>query len=326
MKITRFLAERSGQVIGSNGRGGSGTCVELEDGSIALLTARHVVIECLRNTGQIKICAFERPLVDPLEIRIDSSPSGDVALLLFSETVRPSNYIGFSDWTLSRQDIQPGQRVFACGFPGAFRSSGNGLFRSKFLLLADEILETHQSQIVSGIYEPLEVVPKTLAGFSGGGLFLEEGQFLGVITEERRRPGSERGELVTLKPNEFKELYSPPSVPFHLGSSPYIREQQVISMEIKNPTTGGVLATIRAFVEWISPSAGERAGRVACIELDIPEIETHYPINLNSDFHSSGSSDDEADRAMLDELRFLLMRIGFLLAEDNQTLFVAGIR
>lgn len=140
-KRLKRLAQCSGVVVGATGRGGSGTCVQLEDGPIALLTAKHVVIECLRNTGRVAIAAYGKPFGDPLEIRMDSSQAGDAAYLVFQTARTPEEFVPFSKWTTSRTDLVLGQRVIACGYPGAFRAIEENTFKSRFFCFADKIMD-----------------------------------------------------------------------------------------------------------------------------------------------------------------------------------------
>src|SRR5450759_1899632 len=122
-EVTRELAKVSGLVVGRNGKGGSGTCVRLDDGAVALLTAKHVVIECIRNTGEIRIAApfcgvgFQLPR----SIRMDSSQQGDAAFLVFNDLATGIPAIPFASWTANHADIAIGLPVFACGFPGLLR-------------------------------------------------------------------------------------------------------------------------------------------------------------------------------------------------------------
>jgi hypothetical protein len=134
------LAKCSGLVVGADGRGGSGTCVQLEDGTVALLTARHVVLECLRNTGRVAIAAYGVNFHEPRSIRMDSSQHGDAALLVFKNLASNVQAIPFAEWTDRRTDIQPGQRTLACGFPSVLKKVEGRTVMPTFAWLGDNIL------------------------------------------------------------------------------------------------------------------------------------------------------------------------------------------
>lgn len=322
--VVRDLAKVSGLVVGRNGKGGSGTCVQLSDGNVALLTAKHVVIECIRNTGEIAIAApfsgvnFQLPR----EIRMDSSQQGDAAILIFNSLATEIPAIPYASWTANHAEIAVGLRVFACGFPGAFRKMEASKLTHKFAYLGDKISSIQGNSVSCGINEAIEDIPSQFRGMSGGGLFSAEGDFFGVVIEESRRLTPSRGELHSLLPSAFEELYKPFSMPPDAPKGGYYTEKRSVSLDLLKPDNSGIQATVGVLAElfWSKTDSNHkygRIGRLITLEFIIPGIDTHYPINIESLF--SWSDDTEADRmsAIQDEFKFLLLRMGWLLKDDG---------
>ena len=199
------LAEYLAVVAGPGGKGGTGTCVRMEDGSVAVLTAKHVVWECLRNTGRVGVGTFNVTLQDPNMIRMDSTQQGDAALLFFKGPQPKVKAIAFADWTKDRSDLQVGQTVYTLGFPGASRNLDGLRLNLGVAFMMAPILALEPGRVVSRIIEG-EGVPD-LRGLSGAGLFSDDGRFIGVVVE---RNGSM---MHSLLPSEYSELYVPFSFP-----------------------------------------------------------------------------------------------------------------
>lgn len=322
--IAKELAKYSGLVVGSNGRGGSGTCVQLEDGKIALLTAKHVVIECLRNTGRVLIAADGINFEEPRLIRMDSSQDGDAAFLVFRNPAVNQKAIPFAEWTKTRLDLAVGQRVFACGFPGAFRrieeEDDKIQIMSHFGWIEDEILAIEGNRVVSGFN--VDGVPTTLRGLSGGGLFSEDGRFIGVVVEEKRRVSEFHGELHSLLPGEFAELYTPFSMPADAPTGGFFGEERVVKLALQKPDGSGIQAIVGVMAQcyWSRTNPDHkygRFGRLISLEFIIPGIDTHYPINIESIFTWSGDTEKDRLTAIYDEFKFLLLRIGWLIKDGG---------
>ncbi len=319
--LAKELVKFSGLVAGSNGRGGSGTCVQLEDGAIALLTAKHVVLECLRNTGRVGIAAYGVKFQEPALIRMDSSQYGDAAYLVFKDVPVTHKALPFAVWTKNRTDIRVGQHVLVCGFPGAFRKIEGRSVTPTVIWVGDQILAIEGNRVVSGIDETIKGVPSTFGGLSGAGLFSDDGRFIGVAIEEKRRVSRQRGELCSILPGEFPELYTPFSMPPEAPSGEYHAERRVVSMTLLKPDGSGVQAIVGVMAEclWSAINPDHecgRVGRLLSLEFNIPGIETHYPININSTFTWSGDTEEDRLKAIHEEFKFLLLRMRWLVKDD----------
>lgn len=313
------LIHFTGLVAGGDLKGGSGTCVQLDDGSIALLTARHVVWECLRNTGRVGIAAFGAKFQEPKLIRMDSSQQGDAAYLVFKDPPVGAKAVPFADWTRNRTDLAVGLRVLVCGYSSALKQADNNKVVSTLAWLGDRILAIQGNRVVSGIGETLEGIPRTFEGLSGAGLFSDDARFIGVVVEEKRRLSESQGELYSLLPEEFPELYTPFSLSIEAPIGRYQVEHQHVGLTLLNPE-GGVLATIRAMAQYVwSRTAADhqhgRIGRLLSLEFIIPGIQTRYPVSMTSTFTWAGNTNADMLNAAEEELKFLLLRMRWLVRE-----------
>ena len=324
--LVENLSMFAGLVSGANGRGGSGTCVELKDGSIALLTAKHVVFDCLRATGRIAISAYGIKFQEPQMIRMDSSQQGDAAFLVLKDlSIRPKA-VPFDEWTRNRIGVAVGQRVLACGFPGVLRNVEGRIVSPTFAWVGDRVQSITSTRVVSGINEKLAGIPTSLKGMSGGGLFSEQGEFIGVIVGERRRVASGRGELHSLQPSAFAELYTPFMMPEDAPPGGFYSADRKVAIVIHTPDGIGTVATVGCLAQcfWSKTNPNHkhgRVGRLVSLEFVIPGIDTRYPINIESMFTWSGETEDDMMNAIQEEFRFLLLRLGWLLSDgpDGQS-------
>ena len=323
-EIAQKLASCAAIVVGADGRGGSGTCVRFEDGQVAVLTAKHVVLECLRRSGEVYIAAplFESKLRRPRMARMDSSQQADAAFLVFSDPSPEIRPVLFGEWTTNAPDIKVGTPVLACGFPGRLREVDERTIKAKFGRLKDRILFIDARSLVCGVDETRETLA-TFEGMSGGGLFSYSGRFLGIITNEQRKITSDRGEVHSLRPGGYEELYKEFKLPGEPPKGGYLGERRSISISLKN-SDGSDLATIGCLVEWLwaerdTAHAHARVGRLLMLEYVYPKGEMHYPINIESLFTWTDDSEEGRMAAAREEFRFLLMRMGWLLADDDGT-------
>ncbi|MBI4242809.1 MAG: trypsin-like peptidase domain-containing protein [Planctomycetes bacterium] len=321
------LSNLSGIVVGRNGKGGSGTCVKLEDGGIALLTSKHVVIECIRNTGRIGIAIpLKRVnLQTPRLIRMDSSQQGDAALVEFTNLPKDIPAVPFADWTNNNSRLAVGLPVVACGFPGALRKMERTKMIPQFAWLEDRISSIQGDIVISGIAEEIEDIPTNFRGMSGGGLFTFDGSFIGVLTGEQRNLKPSRGKLYSILPSGYEELYKPFSMPSDAPQDGYYAERRSVVLELLKPdnsaptTTVGVLAEL--FWSKIEPNHKfGRIGRIINLEFIIPDTDTHFPINVESLFTWTEDTEEGRLKALEEEFKFLLLRIGWLLKDDQDIL------
>jgi len=308
------LAEYLAVVAGPNGKGGTGTCVQMEDGSVAVLTAKHVVWECLRNTGRVGVGGFNMKLQSPNMIRMDSTQQGDAALVFFKDPQPKLKAIPFADWTKDRSDLQVGQTVYTLGFPGAWRKLDGPHLNTRTAVMVTSILALEPGRVVSGIVEG-EGVP-ALAGLSGAGLFSDDGRFIGVVVE---RKGSE---MYSLLPSEYSELYVPFSFPPGAPPPPYYHERHGMTMVLHKLDGTGVQARVGAVADcyWAAADPDHplgRIGRIFCLEFVVPGINKHYPMNMNSKFTWLRHTEEDRRKAMAEEFKFLLLRMRWEIAESD---------
>lgn len=321
-EILLQIEKLTGMVVGRNGKGGSGTCVRLEDGRVALLTAKHVVFDCIRHTGEVAI-GVPSSGIDfhiPSEIRMDSSYQGDAAYLV-SDQLTSLPAISFPHWTSNHPEIVLETQVYACGFPAVFKKVEGRKVHSMFAYLEDKILSVGDNSIICGINETFKNTPETLSGMSGGGLFSDTGEFLGIVVAERRRVNSFRGELDVLLPHAYQELYKPFSMPPEASKGGFLAEKIPLSLEMYD-SSKKLIATVGVWAEtfWSKTNPEHkygRIGRLITLEIIIPGIDTHYPINIESLFSWTDDSDEGRRRAVQEEFKFLLLRMGWLLSGDE---------
>jgi hypothetical protein len=324
--VLRDLAKVTGLVIGRNGKGGSGTCVQLDDGTIALLTAKHVVIECIRNTGGIAIAApfsgvnFQFPRL----IRMDSSQQGDAAIVVFNEVPQEMPAVPFSKWTINHSKIEVGMPVFACGFPGVLRKMEDSKITPQFSFVGDWITSINGHMVTTGINETIGDIPSNFGGMSGGGLFAEDGAFLGILVEERRRITPSRGELYSILPSGFTELYKPFSMPSGAPKGDYYAERRSVALNLLKPDNEDLVATVGVLAElfWSKTDPKHmfgRIGRIISLEFILPGVDTHFPINVESLFTWDEDTEGSRLNAIHEEFKFLLLRIGWLLNDDGES-------
>jgi hypothetical protein len=321
-EVASRIAKISGLVIGRNAKGGSGICVCLEDGKVALLTAKHVVIECIRNTGEIAIAVpasgieFHRPRL----IRMDSSQQGDAAFLV-SDQLASLPAIPFEEWTKNHPDLGPNVVIAALGYLAVSKKVEGRRIGSTLCFLSDVILNVGRYIVTCGINEKAPNMPKRLDGMSGGGLFAITGDFLGIVISERRNVTPTRGELDVLLPSGYEELYKPFSMSTDGPGPGFYGEDMTVAISIKNGS-GKLIATIGSNVEmfWSKTNPEHRYGRVGrltTLEIVIPGIETHYPINIESLFFWDEDSSEGRLKAAREEFKYLLLRMGWLLKDEE---------
>jgi len=253
---------------------------------------------------------------------MDSSSQGDAAYLIFSNLPSYTKAVPFEEWTNNRSDIELDQCVWACGFPSAAKKVNGRKLKSAFFWVGNKILEIRGDRIVSGFDKMIEGIPHTFHGLSGGGLFSNDGRFIGIIVEENRNTPSQYGELYSIVPSEFTELYKGFSIPPNAPTGEYFKEERSVSLELQKPDGSGIQAIVggRAEFFWSKSNPSHeygRIGRIISLEFIIPGIDMHYPININSTFTWLVDSEEDRLNAMYEELKYLLLRIGWLVQEEG---------
>jgi hypothetical protein len=98
-----------------------GIFIKLEDGRIALLTARHVIVECIL-TGELTVSRLAQPGVrsaEPKAIRIDHRK--DAALLVMNDGALPGEVVPYVEWSRGGQAISKGMAGIVSGVVGEWR-------------------------------------------------------------------------------------------------------------------------------------------------------------------------------------------------------------
>ncbi len=323
--VFKRLAKITGMVVGRNGKGGSGTCVRLKDGKVALLTAKHVVIECIRNTGEISLAVplSKIEFHPPTTIWMDSTQPGDAAYLV-SPQLASLPAIPFEEWTRNHPRIEPEIEVTAVGFPATFKKIDGRVVKSKITYLADKVRSVLGNTIICGINENELNMPDHLDGMSGAGLYNFKGEFFGIVIAERRKITSSYGEIDVLLPSAYEELYKPFSWPLNgAGCIGSCGEDFNIGLELHDEA-GKLIATISSKVQtfWSTTDPENQNGRIGCLrtlQFEIPGLNKYYPINIESIFRNwTDDSFETRKKAAQEELQFLLMRLGWLFSDSGK--------
>jgi hypothetical protein len=259
---------------------------------------------------------------------MDSSQQGDAAFLISDQLISlPA--IFFEQWTKKEPDVCLDLVVYAFGFPSAFKViKGRCIVDSKLVFLGPTVSSVESNSLTCWINEKIEKMPARLNGMSGGGLFSLDGEFLGILTAERRGVSPSQGEFDVLLPSAYEELYKPFETPPDAPKGGFFGEKiSMVFQLIESRKNNKLIATVGVMAETLwsitNPEHTHgRIGRLLTLEIVRPGIPTHYPINIESVFF--GWDDDSFStrrKAVQEEFRFLLMRMGWVLkgeAGDSQ--------
>lgn len=320
--LSSWVQSRLGMIVGADGRGGSGACIELEDGSEALVTARHVIIDTIL-TGSMSIARFsDRQTITPERIRISSR--SDAAYIVSKSSNPESPRIKFKDWTETNAELKAGMLVLPVGFPGAWKEvdeEKKAIPSMKALALATTLSDppARGDYIICDLDERVPGLPSTLAGMSGGPLFSADRKFLGVLVHEVRRIGNgEHGEIHAAPVSELRELFEPAKS----SISDYIRQKaSAPALPLVNQRDQSRRATmeIQAEMYWSekTPNAPMgRFGRIQMLRFLTPPGAENFPINTESLFFPNDDSEAARKRALHEEVKFLLNRTGWAIEPE----------
>ena len=331
LKLADDIAQKSGLVLGKDGRGGSGTCVRLDNGDLALLTAKHVVVDCLL-TGELSIARSSDKCTDlPKRIRMDSTQMGDAAYVVLRRQDGKAPAIPFSQWTQNTQKLGTGAFGLASGFPGELRKPINKICQAlcalrrlfgatvkqaiipRHMFFQTAISRTSSDLVVCSIDERIKGFPTTLRGMSGGSLFTLDGDFVGVLIEERRKLTPVSGELDVLLPGAFTELYTPFQPP--PGSPTDYWGQQawspVFNIVHMNDKKRKAKIQVSAELFWSEKSRASqygRMGRISFFTFIIPGFKQQYPVNTEALFYWDEDTEAAKLKALHEAIVFLLLR------------------
>ena len=308
-----WIHARLGYVFGNDGKGGSGTSVQLMDGSSALLTARHVVIDCIL-TGSIQVGNVgDQHMAIPKRIWI--SARTDAAYIISSNPNPRSETLSFADWTSPPLHISAGHLVYPSGVPGSWKiidSEKRALPRIKALVYESTLANPPQqgSFIICNVNEKDLRLPKSFRGMSGGALFSADKRFLGILDSEVR-DGSGGGERkIRVTPiQDLEELHGPNQLPLpiHMGQKV---DGKFPLVQIGNPTRKAVIQVhgdmCRSLIQ-----PGFSFGRIRMIRFLTPPEAADYSITMESIFYPTDDSDAGRKAAFDQELRLILSSIGW---------------
>lgn len=321
-----WVQSRLGFVFGRDGKGGSAVCVQLKDGADALLTARHVVIDSLLTGAMTVARVGDKETFIPKRIRISSRT--DAALITAGNPVPWSEKVSFAEWTTPSSDTPAGLIVFPCGFPGRWKVidiENKAIPSMKALIYGTKLSDPPRKGglLVCDIDENEPGMLPTFEGMSGGPMFSKDGIFLGILDHQIRRiGGGDHGEVHVSPVEELTELHTPFVAPL----SDYTRQEAwapVLNLVNKDDRTHTVQLELRADMYW-SVSQPEskcgRFGRIQMIRFLSPDGETQYPINTESVFYPKDDTPKERERALDEEVRFLLDRTGWGIDPSTPTI------
>lgn len=320
-EISDWVMARLGSVIGADGRGGTGTFIELQDGKTALLTARHVVMKCIL-TGQMTVARLESGVysVEPSAIIIDSRK--DAALLVFENGAFPGATIPYAEWSGRDPAITEGMRVIMSGIVGEWKHPNISTRTIPIVpclnfwtTVSDP--ENPRGYLVCDVNEETSLLPTSFGGMSGGPCFSLDRRLLGVNTHEmRRKAGTNQGEFFVTPLAALDNLFQP-YVPSSDSPTDYMQQKAFLAFLAVSQNDKHQRVFVMAHVEYFwSPSNLDhwdgRVGRIIGLHFEAPEGTARYFINTKSIFRwNDGNTDEDRLRALYEELEFFLPDTGF---------------
>lgn len=308
-----WIHSRLGYVVGNDGRGGSGICIQLADGSDAILTARHVVIDCIL-TGSISVARVgDKQMVFPKRIRISSRT--DAAYIISSDPNPPTAKLSFAGWTTPPVNLSAGLSVFPSGVPGSWKrvdEEKNAIPYVKALVYGTTLANPPRQGnfIICNVNEHVPQLPKTFGGMSGGALFTSDKKFLGVIVSEARNiGGSGHGKIQVVPVQDLDELYGPIQLPLpdHLK----LKVSAVFPVVHQQDPKRKSQLEVQGDLHWSQGQPQFSFGRIQMIRfLTPPGAELLY-INVESLFFPNEDTDAGRKQAFDEALRFLLSDLGW---------------
>ena len=327
-KTFEWIRSRLGSVLGADGRGGTGTFIELEDGRLALLTARHVVVRCIL-TGEMTVARLGQPgvhSVEPIAIRIDSKK--DAALLVFEPDSLPGELVPYAQWSSSRPVIAAGMPAIVSGIVGEWKQLDEGtrtIPLTKWIHYWTAVKNPHSRDgfVICDVDETNTALPQSFKGMSGGPFISVGRRLLGVNTGEiRRKLGTDDGEFFVTSLDELGDLFTP-YVPPADAPTDYMHQEAALAFTAVGRKNRAfripAMVNVEYFWSQADPDRPEgRIGRIIAIRFGAPDGAERYIVNTESVFRwYDGDTDEDRLRALYEELDFFLEDTGFALPRDH---------
>ncbi|WP_126936461.1 serine protease [Corallococcus sp. AB018] len=298
--------------------------VQLADGRIALLTARHVVFPAVLSGEVTMSHAGRGQSFVPSAIKVDSRL--DLALLVVPSDVDVGSYLCWAEWAAENKPaVEKGMAIIACGVPGELK----GVPDLKTRIIPRVVF----FQYYTGVLDPLDqyglivcdidkgapLLPKTFRGMSGGPAFSVKRQLVGINVSERLTQSVD-GRLYVLPRHRFGSLTTP-FVPKAGSPSDYVMcNEGRFSMMAESMDAPGESFFVNARVEYFcSQNDPEhpmgRMGRIVCLSLSRERGDLRLPINVESVFYYDGDDEAEKIRAAREEFFFLLQDTRYRLVD-----------
>lgn len=316
----KWIKERLASVLGTDGRGGSGIFVYLEDGRMAVLTARHVVVSCVL-TGELTIQISEPPCrtVEPTAIRIDGR--NDVALLLIDSGIFSSEALSFEEWTCPRTKVYTGMSVITSGDVGEWKqldTETRAISLVTVLHLCAKVTNLSGSfdLITCDVDASIVDLPKSFGGMSGGPLFSLDRHFLGINAEEWS--GSQGRAILVTPIAKLTNLYTP-FRPMENALHDYMYQPAkyqfwAVGVEKEN-WQRRVQMSVCAEYWWSKSSPDVPDGRIGRI-ISVQFGTNHYVMSTEVVFSwYDDNTDEDRRKALEEELVFFLEKTGFKFEE-----------
>lgn len=317
-----WIASRLGWVLGSDGCGGTGVFIDMEDGQLALLTARHVVIDCIL-TGEMTVGRLDRAGRKsslPDAIRIDNC--SDAAILLVDRNTFYGDTVPYAEWTRPIVELSDGMLVIVSGVVGKWKVSGTAVHHfssTKILHLDTQIVNAdRQGKVICHVDEKETQLPDTFEGMSGGPCVSEDRRLLGLNTAElRRRYGANDGEIL-ITPLSRIGLFKP----IQIGVNPTIQRQVTMAFWAISDNGPRVCVSVAAqliFSQGEPDAPPERLGSIAAMRIVTPKSASLYSMNCRYTFPWTGrSAGGDLYQQFEEGLGYFLLDIGFKLDSPVQ--------
>jgi hypothetical protein len=322
-----WLRSRMGSILGANGRGGTGTFIELQDGRMALLTARHVVVRCIL-TGEmtvLRLANSRTQSVEPRAITIDSRK--DAALLIFDATSLAGDVVPYAEWSAEPPLITKGMPAIISGVVGEWKEPDlvtRTIPVTKWLDFWTAVTEPQgqEGYVVCDVDETNDALPRSFGGMSGGPFITLDRRLLGVNTGEiRRKAGSKKGEFFVTRLADLDNLFHPYVSPVDAPTD-YMHQRGLLAFTAVNRRDRRQRVPAMVNVEYFWSRSNPdgpygRIGRIIAVKFGAPTGAERYIINTESVFRwYDGDGDEDRLRAFHEELIFFLQDTGFELVRD----------